>query len=325
MDNNQPILSICIPTFNRARYLRVSLESILEEIKGHEEEVEIVVSDNASTDETEEVVASYKKNNPVIKYHRNAENKTDENFLIASKLSTGRFIWLLGDNRILNKNSVTKILDEIKSGYNLIITNFSLFSVDENKMVKNKYYNINSEIFFDDHNLLLKYFGIELGHISQLIFKRDIMDRTNYEEYMQCVPSGWAFLYLIYKGVFNGTNAIFLNEPFYIKKAKVVKQDWTKPFVIGSSFILRKIEDLGYDNGAIAHARNKVIKSYIIPHIIYDKKNRQTKLSKYIDIYNNYRASTYFWFFCLPVIVIPSPILKTLIGIKRIWSRDGTG
>ena len=53
----QPLLTIAIPTFNRAAQLRVLLEALEPQIAGRPE-VEVFVSDNASTDETPQVTAS---------------------------------------------------------------------------------------------------------------------------------------------------------------------------------------------------------------------------------------------------------------------------
>ncbi|WP_333693851.1 glycosyltransferase, partial [Phaeobacter italicus] len=51
-------LSICIPTFNRASYLRTLLASLAEDLHQLPWPVEVIVSDNASPDETAEVVAA---------------------------------------------------------------------------------------------------------------------------------------------------------------------------------------------------------------------------------------------------------------------------
>jgi len=313
------LLSICIPTYNRATFLAQCLDSILLSIKGFENDVEIIISDNASTDNTQDVIAAYKERFQLIKCNRNNENKIDENFWIVAKLSKGKFIWLLGDKRNLFEDSIRKILKEIKSGYNLIITNFTLYSENEQKIVKEKSYEVDEDIVFNNHNQLLKYFGLELGHISQVVFNRNMLDFTNYEEYMQYLKSGWSFLYVIYKGVFNATNVIFLNESFYIKKAKMLKYDWVKPFVVGSAFILDKIERIGYDIKIVSYARNKTIRHYIIPHLIYDKKNNAAKLSRYGCIYSNYKSSSSFWLYCLPIILIPSFLIKLISFIRKLF------
>lgn len=64
-----PKVSILLPTYNRAAYLRLALESILAQTFTN---FEVVVMDNASTDDTPAVVASF--DDPRIVYHRNPRN-----------------------------------------------------------------------------------------------------------------------------------------------------------------------------------------------------------------------------------------------------------
>ena len=55
-----PLLSICIPTYNRAEILDKSLESITkQDIFQKTDEVEIIVSDNCSQDNTHNIVHKY--------------------------------------------------------------------------------------------------------------------------------------------------------------------------------------------------------------------------------------------------------------------------
>ena len=73
--DKQPLLSICIPTWNRAKYLRISLESFLKQLRGIDrQEVELFVSDNCSDDETPTVVKEYVQKGLPITYNRNEEN-----------------------------------------------------------------------------------------------------------------------------------------------------------------------------------------------------------------------------------------------------------
>ena len=52
MSNNTILLSLCIPTYNRVETLTVMLERVVHD-PDFDEEVEIVISDNCSTDDTE--------------------------------------------------------------------------------------------------------------------------------------------------------------------------------------------------------------------------------------------------------------------------------
>src|SRR3989442_15786016 len=62
-----PKLSICIATLNRAAFIGQTLESIIGQAT---DEVEIVVADGASSDNTEEVVRSYQRRFPRLNYLR---------------------------------------------------------------------------------------------------------------------------------------------------------------------------------------------------------------------------------------------------------------
>ncbi len=64
------MLTIAIPTYNRAAYLSECLESVLPQIQ---EEMEVIISNNASTDNTEEVVKKYLQY-PFVRYYKDKKN-----------------------------------------------------------------------------------------------------------------------------------------------------------------------------------------------------------------------------------------------------------
>lgn len=71
MSTKPPLISVGMPVYNGARTLRHALDSILAQSFT---DFEIVISDNASTDETASIVAEYSKLDPRIRLHRNSEN-----------------------------------------------------------------------------------------------------------------------------------------------------------------------------------------------------------------------------------------------------------
>ena len=80
MDNRgKPLLSICIPTYNRAAYLRQCVDAIVGQ-EGFDDRLEVVISDNCSTDDTQAVSLEYQEKHPNIHYYRNEENIRDQNF-----------------------------------------------------------------------------------------------------------------------------------------------------------------------------------------------------------------------------------------------------
>ena len=107
-------LSICIPTYNRARFLAQAIESVLSQATEH---TELVVSDNGSTDETHDLVRQYQKQFPRITYFRHAETVgRDQNYLQAVEAAHGEYCWLLGDDDVLEENAVERLLTHLCRG-----------------------------------------------------------------------------------------------------------------------------------------------------------------------------------------------------------------
>ena len=73
---NKSLLSICIPTYNRAKILEVTLKRIIGQINELDNRnlVSLFISDNASTDNTQEVVQRFARQEVHIEYHCNEKN-----------------------------------------------------------------------------------------------------------------------------------------------------------------------------------------------------------------------------------------------------------
>lgn len=114
---DKPIISICIPTYNRASCLRQCLESIVAQFKDPlvRENAEVVVSDNASTDGTEDVVKEFQKEFSNVFYYKNSENiGVDKNILNVVEKATGEYVWLLGDDDALFSDAIGYMLEKLK-------------------------------------------------------------------------------------------------------------------------------------------------------------------------------------------------------------------
>ena len=121
--NKNPILSICIPTWNRAKILDISLKNFLDQIKDvNLSELELYVSDNCSEDETEQVVKKYISQGLPITYNRNHENiGAARNFIKCMEWASGKYILLLGDDDIFKPRAIKYLLDIIRDkDYGLI-------------------------------------------------------------------------------------------------------------------------------------------------------------------------------------------------------------
>lgn len=123
MKNKQPLLSICIPTWNRSKFLTISLNRFLQDFSDDlKDDIEFYISDNCSDDDTPQVVQSYIDKGLPITYNRNEENVgADRNFLKCIERSSGKYIWLLGDDDALIPGALKFLLLQIRNkDYGLI-------------------------------------------------------------------------------------------------------------------------------------------------------------------------------------------------------------
>jgi abequosyltransferase len=109
MQHERPLLTIAIPTYNRANYLSQLLSSLSGQLAAHPE-VELLVSDNASTDTTPSVISEFESNAFKMRYVRNQFNRgADANFLQCFEQARGKYVWLVGDDDLIAPGSLDKV------------------------------------------------------------------------------------------------------------------------------------------------------------------------------------------------------------------------
>ena len=180
------ILSICIPTFNRVSLLERTLLHLLEDLESNLN-IEIIISDNSSTDNTQEICFKYCSKYSFIKYIRNNSNLgLDCNAMLAIKNSSSEYCWLLSDDDIPVKGTIARIIDSIKlDNPNLIYLNYTgiiesdLNSVDfsTDKKLDEKFIDLPEE-------MLVKYL---ISHFSATVVERNLFLKyeTLLEKYRQ--------------------------------------------------------------------------------------------------------------------------------------------
>lgn len=109
---HQPALSITIPTYNRSALLRQLMNRIVAEVPpARAGDVEVVISDNASTDDTAAMVEEYRQSLPRLVLVRQVENLGyDRNMLAAVAAASGDYCWLMGDDDLPEPGAIERIL-----------------------------------------------------------------------------------------------------------------------------------------------------------------------------------------------------------------------
>jgi len=116
MQADRPLLTIAIPTYNRAKYLGQLLSAIARQLKP-EMPVQVLVSDNASTDETQPLVHRFIQTGLALTYLRNDENKgPDANIFQCFSQASGTWVWIVGDDDIIVDGGIARVLEYLRSG-----------------------------------------------------------------------------------------------------------------------------------------------------------------------------------------------------------------
>jgi abequosyltransferase len=133
--------TVAIPSYNRSSRLVAQLERLYPEAVALEGRCRLVVSDNCSTDDTQEAVTSWIAAHPdvAITYHRNASNLgVMRNIAACADAADGDFVWILGDDDEIPPGTVQRLLSELDAhpDLSLLSVNYEMFDVPNDRVMK---------------------------------------------------------------------------------------------------------------------------------------------------------------------------------------------
>jgi abequosyltransferase len=178
-----PLLSICIATYNRANYIGETLDSIILQLT---DEVEVIIVDGASTDNTKEVVESYVFKNKQIKYIRlPIKGGVDYDYCKAIEFAKGKMCWLFTDDDILKPDTLNSVLESIRKNFVLIIVNSEIRNKDFSFVLDNNVLKIDRDSIFkeNDFELLFTKTISYISFIGCVIVNRELWierEKTSY-------------------------------------------------------------------------------------------------------------------------------------------------
>lgn len=176
-------LSICIATFNRAEFIGATLESIIGQAT---RDCEIVISDNASSDRTEEVVSEYACRFEHFRYVRQDTNRgLDRNFDSAVGHARGEYCWLLPDDDLLKPGAVASVLRELRRDFSLVVVNSEFTDFNASKVLQRRCVNFELDRIYgpDEMDRLFEELGIGRNYIGGVVIKRNIWIARERERY----------------------------------------------------------------------------------------------------------------------------------------------
>lgn len=119
-----PKLSICIPTYNFAEFIGDTLASIVHQAP---ENVEIVIVDGASTDNTQSTVSEWQKKYPAIKYFRLEERGgIDQDLAKSVELASGDYCWLFSSDDVMRPYAIERLMERLEVDCDVYVCEHSI-------------------------------------------------------------------------------------------------------------------------------------------------------------------------------------------------------
>lgn len=132
------MISVCIASYNGEKYIKTQLTSILHQLDISDE---VIISDDGSTDNTIEVIESLE--DPRIIIYKNNFKNVVKNFEFAIKKSKGDYIFLSDQDDIWNPKKVEVCLKDFNNGYDLVLSDCSIFEADPKRPVEDSFFQFN--------------------------------------------------------------------------------------------------------------------------------------------------------------------------------------
>ena len=169
-------LSICIPTFNREKFLTICLKNLIPQVM-NKENVEVIVVDNASTDNTQSIMNAFISQHSNIHYYRNEKNYGySGNQVKCIEYANGQYTAILSDDDVYTDNLVEDILNIVnKREYSFIALNYFSFLESIDKPRKSNFAPLH-DVTFNRAYDILNYPSV--GHFSGFIFNSLIAKKT---------------------------------------------------------------------------------------------------------------------------------------------------
>jgi glycosyltransferase involved in cell wall biosynthesis len=310
----EPTLTIAVPTYNRAQHL----DRLLENLAGQRLDpaaVELLVLDNASTDNTTAVVARRASDLPTLSYRRAAKNLgPDRNFKAAFETARGRYLWLIGDDDLLAAGAVNAVLDCIRQqDFDLLYLGWRLVASPLPSVRFGGVERVDAKAF-------LRRVHCNLSFISAMVFNRErvagampgsydaFLDSHLYQLvwYLTALRSGSAFLVsrtpLVFVEPANsggfGLFEVYLdNQPAVIQAV----------FGPGSS-----AERVLQGNTLMGHVPGTVYQSRAGGRTVAFAAERYWEVAL-----RRYRHSPLFWWFVAPQLALPRPLAAAVLQLNK--------
>lgn len=321
---NQPLLSITIPTWNRAAYLRLNLNQLATQLEANAQSIEILISDNCSTDETPSVVSDFLQKGLPIRYIKNSENiGSDCNIAQCFNEAAGRYVMILGDDDLFIDGALSLVLALLeKNSYGVLSIGAYGYENDFRKEYPGGSFSLREFVDVAD-------FVVELGVYSTLIsgtiISKELLSGVDARQFC---GSNLVQVQLVYRAALRARqNACIKQHLIACKRNNSGGYAFSQIFVDRFGEILDECQALGLPREAMLRLEQRLLIGhypfYIWRQLLGDGEDMAAARKRFQARFNGRWA---FNLFVDPIFYLPRPLALTwgavAIAIGRVLNGD---
>jgi len=213
MEAEVPTLAICIPTFNRSRYLENLLQTVHRERGKFRHSYEIIISDNASADNTEAMIEPWLDKLPIRYFRQDKNIGPFRSLAFAYEQSDSPFTMYLADDDLLDIDGLNAAMDTLLADPETVVlyAPWTLIDLVNNKVLQNFY-----ELPADNKVMRGNFLHLLSLILQNHIFAEISIFRTEAYRSLLPIPSDcahWAFT--VPAEYLSLGNVMFCRKPFY--------------------------------------------------------------------------------------------------------------
>ena len=311
------LLSICIPTYNRSGLLRQSLEQLLPQTEA-EPEVEIICSDNASSDDTAGVLREVAARASQFRILMQPQNLgTERNIIELARQARGKYLWFIPDDDFIMPGALPRIVALLRRDVDGIVCNFEMRSRDMQTLLKlRRFRNRGPEV--TSRADLMARFGVELSYFGSFIQRRNWFLAAA-EQAGPYLDNGFVFLWSVYAVLpASGLHIAYLSEPVIRYRAENSNlPDWYHYFVTGVSQVFQGLRARGYHPRDLRKAGAHLLRAYVAGQIRRERVELGGLSAATARVlWQTFSRHWAYWWYCIPWILMPPALIR---GLKQSY------
>jgi abequosyltransferase len=315
MQNSIPLLTVAVPTYNRAPLLGRLLQQLEGEINNNPR-VELVVSDNASDDGTPALVAKFQARGMRIRYLRNEANiGADRNIIQCFESASGEYVWVFSDDDVMALGTLDRLLEALSAQtYDLVFVTPYFF---HGEYRKHKAFNRSRDLTLTRARDFARRVHVLLTFVSGLVLNKKRIAETPHRPYSTLFDTSLAQLGPVFTALNGHRKSLVIRDPLIAATANT-RVGYPIYEVFGTN--LNRIAHEWLSDPAVRKELFKGTLQRFFPFWIFKSRKQSASVvpenphEVLRSCFGNYLD---YWFFDYPVCALPLPLAYAWVTLLR--------